>query len=572
MSQFATYCAEDDKLRLYVGRVPRDEYEKLRAQGWTSTPKQGENGGCNFSAVWSVEREDTALSYSPDGIEDEDMTPEDRAADRAERFAGYTEKRLGEAEGHADKYDSGPMLHGHQSAALAERRARQHDRMATRATNQWEKAEYWQRRTAGVIRHALHVSSPGVRMGRIKEIEAEIRGYEKQKERSAAERRCWVKVSGIEDKVQKDYSAKRLAGSMSGCENYKHPRPETVINGHISREGSSLWTLMTMVENGYGSDDITSDEACQMWLARHPEPQGEGRWLTHLRLRLAYEEQMIEAQGGRAAHVEMEPGGWIGTLQVQKVNKSPATGRVVSVGLIGKDDRHWMPTYGKEILMTLNVERLKKEVYRAPTDEERAAFASAKKEVKKARAAEPKGPQLINPTPEDAKRLQAVWNAQNAGRRSFGDDGSPVEILMTTQDVYSRNLTAGSAKTYDLTGGGKLQPTGYDAILFPVVAKVRGSQRRVIVLTDKPQKPFPAEVWDDPRPEMYAEVVERIEEVFAIAKTDWLDQSQPTEQELFKKAIMVGVAYKRSASQFGLTEHGQELAREAGLFNKGVLT
>ena len=35
-----------------------------------------------------------------------------------------------------------------------------------------------------------------------------------------------------------------------------------------------------------------------------------------------------------------------------------------------------------------------------------------KKEAKKERAAEPKGPPLVNPTKEDAERLQAVWNAQ----------------------------------------------------------------------------------------------------------------------------------------------------------------
>ena len=29
----ATYCPEDNKLRLYVGRVPRDEYLKVRADG-----------------------------------------------------------------------------------------------------------------------------------------------------------------------------------------------------------------------------------------------------------------------------------------------------------------------------------------------------------------------------------------------------------------------------------------------------------------------------------------------------------------------------------------------------------
>ena len=46
-SNSATYCPEDDKLRLYVGRVPRDEYEALRAEGWQSTAKQD----CDFSAV-----------------------------------------------------------------------------------------------------------------------------------------------------------------------------------------------------------------------------------------------------------------------------------------------------------------------------------------------------------------------------------------------------------------------------------------------------------------------------------------------------------------------------------------
>ena len=59
----ATYCPEDDKLRLYVGRVPREEFLQLRAEGWTSTPKQE----CDFVAVWTVSREDTALFYS-DGL------------------------------------------------------------------------------------------------------------------------------------------------------------------------------------------------------------------------------------------------------------------------------------------------------------------------------------------------------------------------------------------------------------------------------------------------------------------------------------------------------------------------
>ena len=44
MTDYATYCPEDNKLRLYVGRVPRDEYLELRAGKWKSTPKQD----CDF--------------------------------------------------------------------------------------------------------------------------------------------------------------------------------------------------------------------------------------------------------------------------------------------------------------------------------------------------------------------------------------------------------------------------------------------------------------------------------------------------------------------------------------------
>lgn len=112
----SSYCPEDNKIRLYVGRVPREEYDALRAEGWTATPKQG----CDFAAVWTPDRRDTALDYAGI-IEDEDQGPDERACDRAERFAVYREKRSGEAIGHADRYDERPSAHGFQSQARAER-------------------------------------------------------------------------------------------------------------------------------------------------------------------------------------------------------------------------------------------------------------------------------------------------------------------------------------------------------------------------------------------------------------------------------------------------------------------
>ena len=77
----ATYCPEDNKLRLYVGRVPRPEYDALRAEGWTSTPKQG----CDFVAHWTPERRDTAIAYGDGFIGDEDQSPAG-SADLATRF------------------------------------------------------------------------------------------------------------------------------------------------------------------------------------------------------------------------------------------------------------------------------------------------------------------------------------------------------------------------------------------------------------------------------------------------------------------------------------------------------
>lgn len=428
----ATYCPEDNKLRLYVGRVPRPEYEALRADGWTSTPKQD----CDFVAVWTPSRRATCLQYA-DIIEDEDKGPDERAADRAERFGEYLDKRTAEATGHADRYDAGPGAHGFQSVARAERAALRHDRVASYACDAWSKAEYWQRRTAGVISHALYLCAPGVRMGRIKTLEADLRR------------------------------------AMKG-----------------------------------------------------------GEWEAHLTLRLAYENQMLEAQGGRAAHVEMEAGGWLGAHQIQKVNKSSVTGRVVSVAIL-------MPTHGRNRwgnaypdpatapthrLEQIETERMAASVYRAPTDEERAAFLAEKK-AKKAAAPKVETIPLVNPSPAEAEKLQAALNARaladHCARhlRAYGSDYAgefkPSTVCTITQAQYSAASggTYSRAETRGLCKDAELEPQSSslysahakaeEARRGPSLCKIRITQgngsdygaRRVIVLTDKPHKPLPRAVW-----------------------------------------------------------------------------
>lgn len=530
----ATYCPEDDKLRLYVGRVPRAEYDFLRAEGWTSTPKQS----CDFVAVWTPQRYATAIQYAQI-VEDEDMGPEERAADRAERFIGYREKRTEEAGERADAFEAGPSAHGYQNAAKAERAAARHDRLADKATDAWSKAEYWQRRTAGVISHALHKSDPDTRMGRIKVLEAELR----KREKDLAERQTvwdnWQKIAAISEPDKQTATARQYSGSLPGLDNYfNHPRPENIAREWMRKE-RSLWDLLTSEE-----DPITGAEACGLFFARHPSRPVAGQWIEHLNLRLAYENQMLEAQGGRAGAVEIVPGGWLisGTpgyrryrsgeeaRQIIKVNKSPVTGRVVSVQV--RDNHpsthnHWGNPYPegvtKILVHTVNVERAGPDCYRPPTPEELEAFNAKEKAAKKAaKAAAPPPIPLINPTDEDAERLQAIINERHVaewvrrhGKPTEHHKPKTASVERITQAVYSANSSGSYAKaeTRTVHASGLISDppsnmwsqrrADYAKMIGPALCKIRMAGYdpvRVLILTDKPQKPFPAAVWETLNP------------------------------------------------------------------------
>ena len=504
----ATYCPEDNKLRLYTGRVERSTYDWLRALGYSSTPKQD----CDFVAVWTPAREDAALALIGDGddIGDEDQTPEDRAADRAERFGGYREKRRAEAHGYADTYDAGDDATGSQNAERAERQAARRDRTGRRACSQWSKAEYWQHRTAGVISHALHVSKPHVRRGRILRLEAEQRKHAATIERAQEAFDSWQRVLSLPDADERitfdgDGCAQRinskalalaynLANFLSRGWNHTHPR-----TGEVSSIDSHLTDTR---------DPITAREAATLALGASERPT-VGRWGAHYELRLAYERQMIDAAGGSAADAEMEPGGLLGRYLITKVNKSRATGAVVSVNV-------WAPRDGNEgydyrrrgDTMLINIQRMGESAYRPPTDASRAQLAEFQREqkakTKKANAAKPK---LINPTNEDAERLQAALNKQHEDKRKESSlyaytEPEPTPVSYMTQAQYSARSKGdhGPCNTYYIRRGPVMAHGRYGiAERAPIVCKVRGAfpggsfsrPYSVVVLTDKPQKPLP---------------------------------------------------------------------------------
>lgn len=611
-----TYCPEDNKLRLYVGRVPRAEYETLRAAGFTSTPKQD----CDFVATWTPHREDLAREYLEDheDIGDEDYSPEDRAADRAERFGDYRDKRANEAGASADAFDAGPAAFGHQNRARAERAARRHDRKRVYAVSQWSKAEYWQERTAGVIRHALHKSSAHVRRGRILTLEAEQRKHEAGRKEHAEMWAAWELVptlDGAHEPLKRAESksflglaagsklgqiaAYRLANS-SGCwKQCTHPR---------TGETSSLYSLLTDPV-----DPITPAEAAALFLGSHRSPDDpeslSARWSAHYEMRLTYERAMLEAEGGSAAEVDMEPGGWIqvgsarrsrhliavdGWAQILRVNRSPVTKRVVSVVAHGRDPFGYAdPAEGQKIReITINIQRAGDDAYRAPTEEERAAFkAETKAKKAAAKASKPKAPPLVNPTDADAEKLQAVWNAKaEADHKRRGGYGQfkLSEVCRMTQAEYSARSKGSYAKagTADISEKLEERRTNYagrDLCGRETVFKIRKTSSgfdmyaadRVVVITDKPQKPIP---WADveaakdrqPTPE---KLFPRMESLAEAVRLQLLPKGGTDLYQLIEDAHYVGWVYVSSSTQFGLTSEGkaafdrwQEVTTEGGTF------
>ncbi len=423
----ATYSPDDNKLRLYTdGMMPDSDLESVKSHGFIWAPKQ------EFWVAprWTPEREDFLLSLCGE-IEDEDVSHEERSADRADRFGDYRDKRRGEAHGHADTFDAGPAAFGHQNARRAERQASRHDRHRGRACSQWSKAEYWQERTAGVIRHAMHKSNPKVRRSRILRLETESR-------------RC-------------------VAG---------------------------------------------------------------GRWAAHYTLRLEYERAMLANEGGSVADVDMVVGGFIGSYQIHGLNKSNATGKVVSVKVYA--DEPWYRgepvkradgTFGApRTLQSLNIQRFGEDAYRAPADEELATFKREKAEraqvAKATRKANPK-PKLLNPTDADAERLMAALNARgkanhDANKGQYGADYEPAEVRRVTQAQYSEasggSYSSLETRTVHNFGGIMARKSSnlwtstgqaYNDALGPIVCKVRTwyasgwhTPNHLIILKDKPQKPL----------------------------------------------------------------------------------
>lgn len=549
----ATYCPEDNKLRFYPStnslgdwNDPDFDKEHMKAAGYRWASKQE----CYVCPRWTPTAEDAALDYAAT-IEDETYSPAERAADRAERFAGYRDKRRADAHSYADRMGSAVV--GFQDRRKADRAARKRDRLAGHSLTMWDRAEYWQSRTAGVIAHAIGREKPATRRSRIKRLEADQRKQDKRLKSRADSLNAWAKVAsmdgadillplaesgyGIASEANK---AGRLAYSLANDGRsrviLKHPRDEAAndyaaeLHGEYHR-GFSPYDLMTNDRYAsYGEiERLTPGEVARLYLEQVGDPSDADdygqRWAKHYCFRLEFERAMLAEEGGAADDTDMVPGGWLlggspeyciehaprGWNQIQRVHKSPTTGKVTSVQVWGiKQPGNGEP---EKKLVRIKVERMAADRYRAPTADELAAFEKEQKATKKAKKSNgPKQLALVNPTDEEAAALQTLWNER--AKALHGDKAETAEVVRMTQQRYSAYSKGSYARceTRTLHAGGYLarqssnmysrNGRNYDKAIGQPNCKIRVATTsgwhapdRVIVLTDKPQKPLPIE-WD----------------------------------------------------------------------------
>ena len=350
----ATYDPADDKLRLRASsRLDAETYARVKAAGFGWAPKQD-----LFYAVWTPAREDLLIELAGD-IGDEETSLEERAAQRAERFETYKDKRAVEAEqarravsAIADGIPLGqPILVGHHSERHARRDAEKIENGMRRAVRLWETSAYWQQRAAGAIRAAKYKELPAVRARRIKKLEAEKRKAEKDLGIQQARLRLWTKLHEPDSIKRKD-----------GAETTFLQRALHVVEcDRWARYG-----LHTDLETGKITPEALQAEcvAAANTLIDH-----YGRWADHLDNRLAYERAMLAADGGTVADkTGPEKGGackcWVsrGTwLFIQKVNK-------ISVTVLD----NW-GNGGKNFTRTVPFDKLSAVMRKAEVDAARAA-------------------------------------------------------------------------------------------------------------------------------------------------------------------------------------------------------
>ena len=322
----ATYSPDDNKLRLSSpSRLDSETYARVKAAGFAWAPRQEQF----VAPMWTPTRADLCIELAG-GIDDEDSTLMQRAEDRADRFEGYQDKRAQDAAREAtrvraiaDNIPFGqPILVGHHSERHARKHAEQIEGGMRRAVKAFETSQYWKDRAAAAIGHARFKELPAVRARRIKGIEADKRKAQRSADEAAKCLSVWQREN------LSLAAAVAVAGAAYSSRSYSladFPRdpPASQYEGPMSL-ADALERGVVSVGRARG-DCLKSYGRTVAWYAR---------WIEHYQNRLAYENAMLQEQGGKVAdRFDIQVGGTVlvggDWVLVVRVNKSG--GQVVSV-------------------------------------------------------------------------------------------------------------------------------------------------------------------------------------------------------------------------------------------------
>lgn len=277
----ATYSPDDNKIRLRsTERFPKEVYDRLRGAGFIWAPKQD----LFVAPMWTPERAELAEELAGE-IGDEDTTLAERAEERADRFEGYSERRAAEADATHARVSAvmngiplgQPILVGHHSERRARRDAQRIEAGLRKAVHLWETADYWTRRADGALRAAKYKELPGVRLRRVKGLEADRRKFERQKADGEKFLRLWRRPELTDDQ------ARAIA-------NYDHVTctfPKAQYPASTYEGTSSVWS-------GLDSGLIHAAEAAAISTPKHERAIDRAeQWIEHIDRRLAYERAML---------------------------------------------------------------------------------------------------------------------------------------------------------------------------------------------------------------------------------------------------------------------------------------
>jgi hypothetical protein len=430
----ATYDVEDDKIRIYYAyRLPEDEYEAVKKHGFQYAPKQG----C-FFAVWSPSREDLALSMAGE-ITPEGSTLVSRAeakADRLRELADNSAKKSNAFYQASRKMLENipfgqPILVGHHSE-------RKHRAEIARSTANMDKAakahdmvDYWNYKLRGTLGHAAQLTSTKTRQNRIKTLLAELRGIQRGLNESHKFKARWEAALALKERDDFLVMVRNLCGFL-----------------HASPYTDSQETCYSALASG----KMTALEVAEVSLAMHERYISKPtayRWIEHLLNRVGFEQSQLGDT--KRFEGELTPVVLQAFLREHGAEKPKA---VLSDGLFVVESEAPLPAHICPDLTRIIA--LSDEGWR---DLMQASGYTHKEVVRRVVARPAKAP-LVNPTLEDAERLQAVWNASGKGDRYVDQDQT---ITVMEQADYTLNSTGEYAKfkVVEVTEDGTLVRSGW---------------------------------------------------------------------------------------------------------------